>query len=463
MIKSDKQKRTFFFLLMLLVFSSIPYWNSGLKADTITGTVFPFRSEGELAFNIDMYRYDLPDSAVSLEVCYSLDLAQLSLETTPREDFSFTFDLTLINKKGKNVFNSVETKRISQGMDQSGAFQSFIDLVRLKVIPDSLNLVLTLSDSVSGRSGTVDQWIYLRPASGELALVSPMFITQLSRSQGAANVFTRHGFDMIPNPSRFYDASQGAEAFFIYLEINNLDYDPANASEYDVVCRVEDMAGNTVSQVDQKQLKKVSRNTSRIEKISLKNMPTGMYSVSIQVSEPDKGKSDQVKRYFTVYSGESKVQSVLPMDEASIKNYYDQIKYIATDKELEVFKNLDPAGMQEFLLGFWKSKDPTPATPVNEFMIHHFQRIEYCRQNFRNGINSDRGRIYVTYGPPVDIERSASTLRYSKPVEIWTYSLEGRIEFVFVDRTNDDSYVLMHSTHPDEINNPNWMNDFKMY
>jgi GWxTD domain-containing protein len=162
-----------------------------------------------------------------------------------------------------------------------------------------------------------------------------------------------------------------------------------------------------------------------------------------------------------VFAESQNVNLLLPMDETDIEKYLHQIKYIATDKEINLFQKLDKQGKQEFLLQFWKSKDPTPETPKNEFMLQHFQRIDYCEKHFRNGINGDRGRVYIQYGPPVDIQRSVSTLAYSRPVEIWTYSIEGRIEFVFVDRTNDDNYVLMHSTHPDEISNPGWMQAFQ--
>ena len=37
--------------------------------------------------------------------------------------------------------------------------------------------------------------------------------------------------------------------------------------------------------------------------------------------------------------------------------------------------------------------------------------------------------------------------------------MDGRIEFIFVDRSGDNQYVMVHSTHVDEYSNPNWMNE----
>ena len=80
----------------------------------------------------------------------------------------------------------------------------------------------------------------------------------------------------------------------------------------------------------------------------------------------------------------------------------------------------------------------------------------FCEKNFKGGINSDRGRVYIQYGPPLEVSRQASPIATSKSSEIWTYSINGTTEFVFVDRTGDGNYVLVHSTHPDEIENPEW-------
>ena len=185
-----------------------------------------------------------------------------------------------------------------------------------------------------------------------------------------------------------------------------------------------------------------------------------MYRLILNLTDLTTADGFSLKRYFQIENMLIQPGSVLPMSDQDIQKYYDQIKYIATNKELEIFRNLDNNGKQRFLLQFWKSKDKTPDTPENEFMEEHFKRMAYCEKNFQRGVNSDRARIYIKYGPPVNIERRASTLGYSKPVEIWTYAFDGSIEFVFVDRTNDGNYVLVHSTHPDEYSNPDWMKNF---
>lgn len=72
---------------------------------------------------------------------------------------------------------------------------------------------------------------------------------------------------------------------------------------------------------------------------------------------------------------------------------------------------------------FWKEKDPTPDTEYNELMAEYYERIDYAYEHFstRNtpGYESDRGQVYIKYGPPKDRERKFPT--DGSPVEIWTY------------------------------------------
>jgi GWxTD domain-containing protein len=164
---------------------------------------------------------------------------------------------------------------------------------------------------------------------------------------------------------------------------------------------------------------------------------------------------------FTCTASDAAEPMVLSMTAADAQKYFDQVKYLASDQEKEIYWELSATGKQNFLLNFWKSKDPTPETPENEFMMEHFRRLAYCERKFSGALNSDMARIYIKYGSPMEVSREASTATINRPLEIWTYALDGRREFVFVDRTSDGRYVLVHSNHPEEYSNPNWADDYK--
>lgn len=75
---------------------------------------------------------------------------------------------------------------------------------------------------------------------------------------------------------------------------------------------------------------------------------------------------------------------------------------------------------------------------------------------FKQGWRTDRGRVLLLYGRPDEIERNPSSID-TKPYETWFYySLDGGVKFIFGDVSGFGEYELMHSTHRNEIQDPNW-------
>ncbi|MCB0301183.1 MAG: GWxTD domain-containing protein, partial [Calditrichaeota bacterium] len=195
---------------------------------------------------------------------------------------------------------------------------------------------------------------------------------------------------------------------------------------------------------------------SRLDKLSLADLQTGVYRLKVQVIDIASNTGASLQKYFRVVTGQESEGMLLPMGKTDIQKYAKQIQYLASSEEKALFHSLDSRGKQAFLLQFWRSRDTTPETPENEFMMEYFKRIAYCDAHFTNGISSDQGRIYLKYGEPMEIQRFKASTQYTKPVEIWIYAVEGTSEFVFVDRIGGDQFTLMHSSHPDEYHNPDW-------
>ena len=129
------------------------------------------------------------------------------------------------------------------------------------------------------------------------------------------------------------------------------------------------------------------------------------------------------------------------------------VAYIITDEERNAFKSLqsDPE-LEHFIEQFWQRRDPTPGTVENEFKEEHYRRIAYANDHFAAGIagwKTDRGRIYITYGPPDEKESHPSGNAASPaPFEQWLYHLiQGVgtnvvIEFVDPNKTGEYRMTL---------------------
>ena len=99
----------------------------------------------------------------------------------------------------------------------------------------------------------------------------------------------------------------------------------------------------------------------------------------------------------------------------------EDVAYIITDEERQAFKRLQTdEERQQFIEQFWLRRDPTPDTVENEYREEHYRRIAYANERFASGIpgwKTDRGRIYITFGPPTEIESHPSGGTYERPFE----------------------------------------------
>jgi GWxTD domain-containing protein len=99
----------------------------------------------------------------------------------------------------------------------------------------------------------------------------------------------------------------------------------------------------------------------------------------------------------------------------------EEVVYIITDEERKAFSRLQTdEERQQFIEQFWLRRDPTPDTEENEFREEHYRRIAYANERFASGIpgwKTDRGRIYIAYGPADEVESHPSGGTYERPYE----------------------------------------------
>ena len=97
----------------------------------------------------------------------------------------------------------------------------------------------------------------------------------------------------------------------------------------------------------------------------------------------------------------------------------EDVAYIITDEERTAFKRLQTDEEREsFIENFWLRRDPTPDTVENEYKEEHYRRIAYTNEHYASGIpgwKTDRGRIYITFGPPDEIDAHPSGGTYERP------------------------------------------------
>ncbi|HXT61443.1 MAG TPA: GWxTD domain-containing protein [Pyrinomonadaceae bacterium] len=198
-----------------------------------------------------------------------------------------------------------------------------------------------------------------------------------------------------------------------------------------------------------------SRNSSRVA-LAMLSLTFALSPVTAQKKTGDQDPSE-------------KPRNVKPELKKAYKDWLDKdVTYIITDEERKAFKKLETDDEREhFIEEFWRRRDPDPDTDENEYREEYYERIAYANEHFASGIpgwKTDRGRIYIMYGKPDELETHPSGGAYNResyegggstttyPFERWFYryiaGVGSGVEIEFVDPTGSGEYRI--ARNPDE-------------
>lgn len=253
--------------------------------------------------------------------------------------------------------------------------------------------------------------------------------------------FRKGNLQVIPNPEAIFNERN--YLVYTYAEIYNLEPE----KEYSVVYTVFSEEGDTVKKLPPKTLIPPQKDVVEVGGVNVITLDQGTYLIKIEVTQGDR----KVSREKTFYMAKAAPPKIFEFTDEE-RRYYDFIDYIATKKELKFYRSLSDVGKKEFLRRFWfrRGKD----------VLHDFMdRVEYADKHFTSGYkegrHSDRGRIYIKYGKPDEIERYPSSIA-GRACERWFYYERGGIEFIFVDKRGYGEYELVYSSIEEEPTDPNW-------
>jgi GWxTD domain-containing protein len=140
----------------------------------------------------------------------------------------------------------------------------------------------------------------------------------------------------------------------------------------------------------------------------------------------------------------------------------DEVPDIITEDERRAFLGLSTNEEREqFIEIFWNRRNPEPESPTNSVREEHYRRLAYADEHFASGIpgrKTDRGRIYIIWGPPDEIESHPTGGTYERPLgqgggssnayawELWRYrhleDVGENVEIEFVDPSGSGEYHI---------------------
>lgn len=300
------------------------------------------------------------------------------------------------------------------------------------------------------------------PATDRIALSDIEFAASI-RPGSKESPFYKNTLDVIPNVGGVFNET--AMCYF-YLEAYNLLLGD-DRTDMTMKSTVYDAVGKEVTARERRK-KRVGESAVLIDQIAATQFRTGTYSLVVSLLDSSHHPLAQSARKFYVYNPTLGVDSALlslgsslpmavysSMEEQELDRDFKWSKYEMSEAEQTQYKALNGQDVKrKFLSDVWRRRPPGGREV-------YMARVTHANESYgmlgREGYRTDRGRVYIIYGPPDDIERHPNESD-TKPYEIWTYNnIQGGVEFDFLQRIQGADYELVNSTHRNELHDANWM------
>lgn len=291
--------------------------------------------------------------------------------------------------------------------------------------------------------------------------------------------FLKNGVIMEPLPHQFYNRRLNTLSFYVELyRLGKLGLD-------NYILRTEIFSlkkGDWKEVLTTYQKLADPKETEPIaKKIDISRLASSTYKLTVSLI--DGAKTDWLSRSVVFVQSNPEMDEVLKekLLSGEVDNFFDGIdeekllyslralamKLGGDDQQTvnNLIRKEDYASMRDFLFRYWINEDPIqPERAYKEFMrlIDAIDQKFYSA--FRHGFETDRGMIYLRYGPPMRII-SRENDQGAVPYEIWTYDRvdvnnQVDVKFVFYNPTlAGDEFQLLHSNARNEIRNPQWLGE----
>src|ERR1041385_3317937 len=386
--------------LAAVVFGALVLAGGARAAERLDGPT-PWRIGGRVGFSFDAA--GVPDSSgYHLEVYLRVPPATLaSLERDENGDAQM-HAVVRVRPVGRPEIESSQDFTISVGDTARG--QGRVLLLRFPVVPGPCHVDARLEDLLSRKPGAHSGHNAMQNAEirGEIEVPGARAGRDLSDFEFVWPVtghppglaFVRGGQARIPDPDRLYGlyASTLEAAFTARSK-------PADERPWHWVVRVLDVQGHVVAQQDS------SSGAGRLAdgevKFDLASQPAGAYMLDAKVwQEGDPGALQRRTKFSVGWMPETWNRNAADVQ--------DDVHFLLEQRDEEELSILQPGEQEKLLVDFWKKRDPTPETPLNEAYVTFRERVDHANETYSRfgigkGMFSDMGRTYIRYGPPTEI------------------------------------------------------------
>ena len=379
---------------------------------------------------------------VRLEVYYQIYNA--ALEFYRQGDvFAAEYDLNISVYLDKEVladsYSSQKRVKVKTQAQSKSGYDYRTNVAVFELDPDKYKVRLTLRDTDSDKLRTLEFDCKLEHYAKSDARLSHMQLVQSASPVGdEPSPFDKGEFTLVPSVSKRYGADEALRLMY-YFEIYQGD-DPSDDVRVETVLR---HATKGMLYRDSLTAEFENGVAKQFREISLEDLRPGEFRLTITLKGKRDKKLDERNKYFDLVWSE---RSLLKHDYDAVVS---QLSMVGLQGDIDKLKELET--YEDRLKGFndfWAARDPSPGTPENEIKKEFYWRIRFANSNFsylrRAGWKTDRGRVFVIYGDPDQVDDYPFVID-RKPYQEWHYYREARYrKFVFVDENGDGDFRLVY-------------------
>jgi GWxTD domain-containing protein len=445
-------------LLGMLLLLAVPSAAQNLYLQTNYATYKgPSDSVTYVEIYCSLYRYQLgfiPDEDSSLFAGVVISAQVLDPDGAPVDSAS-TYFVTRVEDEPE--------------MNQPG-FRLF-DFLPLLLAPGEYRVLVSAYDRVSQNEGQALLSITVPAYCPDCLALSDLELAYNitpARNDNEGRLI-KQGRKVVPNTTGTYIAGKDS-ALYVYAELYGLDTSSGSGT-YTINCSVKDSVGQVLHNYGDTEHEKPGASAVLSKRLDVRYLPIGNYNLVLSVTDQETQQRTVASRQFTIASDQvfasSSTAAVGANDEVTEEDARIMVNiayYHLSEAEKIQISNLTPVGKRNFLRQFWRDRDEDPTTPENEFYNTAVRRYIYANEHFStsaeedNGWKTDRGRVYITYGP-WDERDEMYFAQGNFPFELWNYhNIQSGVLFVFVsdDKTAVNDYRLVHSTADGEVKDFEW-------
>jgi GWxTD domain-containing protein len=396
------------------------------------------RSSGDLEFGIDTAVFRLGEQdRLMLEVYEEIGLQQMARDSAGQ--VWMVTEVALVSLDGDTV-----------GLDQWASKlewmegRSIVNSTVMSAPEGDYTLLVTVTDMGNGRQGRVERSLVLsRPSAlSELELAK----TVAPAPEGSQSRLRKGRLLVFPAASGKFELP-GEQRLYVYAEL----YDAAGRT----VQRRTTLTGPEGELLFARPWQSLAIPEERqavgiLDSLSLLPVRVaGLYHVSVSIVT-DQDTLVQRKPLMVSFTGPDQGDYETGSG-GSDTIFLPQLRYLLSDRERDMLEGLtSDESRRSFYESYWEGREGE-----RQAFEQRCRATSRFGSQFREGWRTDRGRVYIKYGEPDDVETSAFGVG-TLPYVIWYYYTGGNETFVFLDRMGNGDYEQIHSTVDGEVDFANW-------